>query len=199
MTYTMEPTPRPPIHLMIFSHGHAKPLTPPGNLTYNLRKITNPPRHMLQNYDGRARRLRDHMLRDAEFVSMLERARRDVDDYLGHADTKRAAEVDRESSAARGEGGEENDGGQQIESSDNNEPVTLRLACFCAQGKHRSVAFAEELAASNWPKHYVVTLEHRDVDLAKADRGKTERRDKARWSKGSELSMVSSAECDFDE
>jgi hypothetical protein len=40
----------------------------------------------------------------------------------------------------------------------------LVVSCFCERGKHRSVAFAEELSRHKWPRDWAVQLHHRDVD-----------------------------------
>jgi hypothetical protein len=43
----------------------------------------------------------------------------------------------------------------------------LIVGCFCALGKHRSVAFVEELARKQWPDDWDVEVRHRDVDQSK--------------------------------
>jgi RNase adaptor protein for sRNA GlmZ degradation len=43
-------------------------------------------------------------------------------------------------------------------------------SCFCALGKHRSVAFVEELARKQWPDDWDVEIHHRDVDQDKSKR-----------------------------
>ncbi|KAK4498182.1 hypothetical protein PRZ48_010839 [Zasmidium cellare] len=40
----------------------------------------------------------------------------------------------------------------------------LRISCFCERGRHRSVAFAEELGRMAWPRGWGVLVQHRDVD-----------------------------------
>lgn len=52
------------------------------------------------------------------------------------------------------------------EGSENPEDQSLRLtaACFCEQGRHRSVAFVEELARKEWPDEWDVEIRHRDVE-----------------------------------
>jgi hypothetical protein len=46
----------------------------------------------------------------------------------------------------------------------------LIVSCFCALGKHRSVAFVEELARKQWPDDWNVEIHHRDVDQNKSKR-----------------------------
>ena len=53
--------------------------------------------------------------------------------------------------------------------------VQLVVSCFCERGRHRSVAFAEELSRYKWPREWAVEIHHRDVDEAngkKQDRRK---------------------------
>jgi hypothetical protein len=42
--------------------------------------------------------------------------------------------------------------------------VELIVGCFCERGRHRSVAFAEELSRHKWPRDWAVEIHHRDVD-----------------------------------
>lgn len=41
------------------------------------------------------------------------------------------------------------------------------VGCFCELGRHRSVAFVEELARRKWPSEWEVEICHRDVDQTK--------------------------------
>jgi hypothetical protein len=43
-------------------------------------------------------------------------------------------------------------------------PKVLRVGVFCEMGRHRSVAFVEELSRRKWPREWVVEVVHRDVD-----------------------------------
>lgn len=43
----------------------------------------------------------------------------------------------------------------------------LLVGCFCELGRHRSVAFVEELARKGWPSEWEVKIRHRDVDQSK--------------------------------
>ena len=59
-------------------------------------------------------------------------------------------------------------------------PIMLRVGVFCEMGRHRSVAFAEELSRRKWPREWEVEVVHRDVDKrrkkekdAKKGRGKS--------------------------
>lgn len=44
----------------------------------------------------------------------------------------------------------------------------LYVGCFCELGRHRSVAFVEELARKKWPSDWGVEISHRDVDQSRS-------------------------------
>jgi hypothetical protein len=55
-------------------------------------------------------------------------------------------------------------GGTDVGVADNElDGHVLRVGCCCARGRHRSVAFVEELARRQWPKDWDVQVEHRDL------------------------------------
>lgn len=58
-------------------------------------------------------------------------------------------------------------------------PKILRVGVCCELGRHRSVAFIEELAKRQWPAEWAVQIVHRDVAKGFGQRkGKGNRRDK---------------------
>jgi hypothetical protein len=58
-------------------------------------------------------------------------------------------------------------------------PKVLRVGVCCELGRHRSVAFIEELARRQWPAEWAVEVVHRDVAKGWGQRkGKGNRRDK---------------------
>lgn len=44
----------------------------------------------------------------------------------------------------------------------------LLVGCFCELGRHRSVAFVEELSRRKWPSEWEVEICHRDVDQSRS-------------------------------
>lgn len=42
--------------------------------------------------------------------------------------------------------------------------LQFTVACFCEQGRHRSVALVEELARKKWPDEWDIETLHRDVE-----------------------------------
>ena len=61
----------------------------------------------------------------------------------------------------------------------------LRVGCFCELGRHRSVAFVEELSRRKWPSEWRVEICHRDVDQSrsknKSQHHKQSRRDNQKF------------------
>lgn len=174
------------LRLQIFSYAHSPPLTPAPHLKYDLRKISNPPREMRQSYDGRSRRLKEFMSHDEDFVRMRDRAEREIMDLAsrlspqqgGEADSPIGASIPVEAVAAdkcevAGEDlidtDDETDASDEMDAEEETAPQgpVMRVGCFCAVGRHRSVAFAEGLAALRWPPEWIVQIVHRDVDKSR--------------------------------
>lgn len=227
----------PNVILTIWSHSHAPPLRPPADISFDLRRVPNPPKHIRDSYDGRSKRLREHLLHDATFTSLLDSAMQEIlqvakeegggasagasklvaqpeETYLGPEGETVASSRDLSSSPAtatstrdtfdgndchESESGASDDGdatqgqthsspakGQVVDyDSDQEQPnpqsgeleatesesgfsstsslQILRISCFCERGRHRSVAFAEELDRMQWPRAWDVTVQHRDV------------------------------------
>ena len=54
-----------------------------------------------------------------------------------------------------------------VEESDG-QSTELLVGCFCELGRHRSVAFVEELSRRRWPSEWEVEICHRDVDQSRS-------------------------------
>lgn len=152
--------------LILISHASSPPLNPPPDLKYDLRSAPNPPKAIRDKCTGLDKRLREHLLAEEKFLEMLDRAERDI---------REAMEGVVERWKERGESAEveKDEDDEEYEDSEGDGPV-LRVGAFCAMGKHRSVAFVEELARKKWP--WDVTVEHRDLyrsrDKKAKERGK---------------------------
>lgn len=72
---------------------------------------------------------------------------------------------------------------EDVENKDeeNDESILLRVGCNCALGHHRSVAFVCELASRDWPKDWLVQVEHRDLEKKRS--GNAREKQKASWRK----------------
>lgn len=145
-TIARSPSPNqdvPSVTIEIISHAHAPPLDPPADVKFDLRRIENPPRQQRNEYDGRAKRMRKEFLQDPQFETLVETARKEVSDLV----------------AAR-----------QKNITAPSEAICVRVESVCIRGKHRSVAFAEELRCKqHWPKGWQVVVSHRDVDRQKPE------------------------------
>jgi hypothetical protein len=193
---------RPRVTIHLFSHARSPPLQPQADLKYDLRKVPNPPKHMRDDYDGRSMRLRRDMKLDSVFRSLLNKARADIEQacseseqqptegagqgLLAEASSERMNDHDQATqvSVTSGNGGTDNasppadqprPSTENVQDDDFSPTQTLRISCFCAAGCHRSVAFAEELAAMDWPKAWHIDVTHRDVDKVRQDRGRQDR------------------------
>ncbi|ETI26400.1 hypothetical protein G647_03177 [Cladophialophora carrionii CBS 160.54] len=145
-----------PFHLSIISFGHANgPLKPIGSeaveqLTFSVRDVGNPPARLRNTHTGVSARLRKEIFGN-------QAARRKLDTMLQAVEAKMI-----EFSKAHIQAEHTMEGLRSLL------PVspTLLIGIMCEQGKHRSVAFAEELARKITPKDgWTVSVEHRDLGV----------------------------------
>lgn len=218
------------VTLAIWSHSHAPPLQPSADISFDLRRVPNPPKHIRDNYDGRSKRLREHLLHDATFANLLQSAmqeilqlvqERDESEVVSHPEQTCFVGED-ETVTAPGTGSstrtasddsdsnDDYDHASAVENTDDAEAqaqtvsqstkydpnqeepnpassgeiesdasssrsLRVSISCFCERGRHRSVAFAEELGRMAWPRGWHVSVQHRDVE---GDRRESERRKK---------------------
>jgi hypothetical protein len=74
--------PARPFNLVLISHSHAPPLLPEPHLKFDLRKTSNPPKHIRDAYDGRSKRLREHMLSSDDFCALLDTAQARIEEQM---------------------------------------------------------------------------------------------------------------------
>jgi RNase adaptor protein for sRNA GlmZ degradation len=77
----INPTTEQPI-LVLISHSHRRPLSLSPDLKFDLRKVSNPPKHIRDAYDGRSKRLREHMMHMEDFTSLLNTAKQSIEDEM---------------------------------------------------------------------------------------------------------------------
>ncbi|EWC44341.1 hypothetical protein DRE_01167 [Drechslerella stenobrocha 248] len=183
------------VTVVITSSGaHYGPLSPPAALRYDLRNITNPPRQLRGNLDGRSKKLRDHLTSDADFLQLLETIHRDI---LRHVERLQAPlqDDDKGTSPATQQLQQNSLQEPEPDALDNQGPSepsvdkepengrTLTVNCLCELGRHRSASMAEELARLRWPPDIDVQVFHRDIDKdrrkPKAPRSRQQRAGKA--------------------
>lgn len=68
--------------LVLVSHSHAPPLLPAPHLKFDLRKVSNPPKHVRDSCDGRPKRLREHLIAKEDFCALLEMAQASIDERM---------------------------------------------------------------------------------------------------------------------
>jgi len=200
--------------IIIISHGHSPPLVPPAELKYNLRRIPNPPKRIRDALDGRSKRLRDHMREHEEFMSLLDQAHKEIQQAAmaslavpqktdgGGITSHEKSEVNdsteispstNKSEAQDTQVSTSDEVDQEADAQFTSKPGSdelggmqdaIRVSCFCAQGKHRSVAFVEELMQMPWPNGWELSAVHRDVDNDIVGNNKDKRnRAKASWNR----------------
>lgn len=209
------------VTLAIWSHSHAPPLQPPADVNFDLRRVPNPPKHIRDHYDGRSKRLREHLLHDATFANLLQSAMEEILQFVkehgceapsrqtSHQPEQTCFVAEDETVATPATGSSERtasddskneDHASQVENTDDEEAqaqtvsqsteydsiqeepdsptsaqpreiesdssrlLRINVSCFCERGRHRSVAFAQELGRMAWPRTWEVDVQHRDVD-----------------------------------
>lgn len=68
--------------LVLISHSHRHPLSQTPNIKCDLRKVSNPPKHIRDAYDGRSKRLREHMMHMEDFTSLLEASVKGIEEKM---------------------------------------------------------------------------------------------------------------------
>lgn len=169
----------PTVVLILTSHAHSPPLKPAPDLKFDLRSIPNPPKAIRTAYTGVDKRLREHMLAHDGFVALLDQAesiiRARAEDLLVHfhdeqkvempgpEQSKQGDEGDKISNPSRSSGEEGNESENEDSAEEPEGNRLLRVGAFCARGRHRSVAFVEELSRRSWPATWEIQVAHRDL------------------------------------
>lgn len=157
-----------PHSLVFVSHARRPPFLPRPTLEFDLRTIGNPPKHIRDAYDGRSKHLRDHMLSNGEFMGLLRTAKVEIEEKIfalmrgnvGECCQQPTAECCENSMLAS----DKHYIASKLTSYSGENELQLVVGCCCERGKHRSVAFAEELSRADWPSAWEVEIYHRDVD-----------------------------------
>lgn len=146
----------PHLSVSLISYGHANgPLVQPERergqrklLAYNIRHLPNPPRHLRANSTGLSRRLQKEFLQNDAVQAQLCKAQHEVVETLKVEPDSLVSwpsipeRPDLERHPARREkiaSLDKNDHGSNVD-------LSLVVTVCCEEGRHRSVAFVEELA-----------------------------------------------------
>jgi hypothetical protein len=154
--------------LLLTSHAYSPPLQTPCDLQYDLRTTPNPPKDIRDSSRGKSRRVRDNMLTNEKFVSLLESAEVDVREGMEKEIWRRESMSNHEAASKQLPKQEMQDDKAQNEAkpkdTQRGRPI-VTVEAFCSRGHHRSVAFIEELAARPWPREWNLEIQvvHRDL------------------------------------
>jgi len=174
----LQSTPVPSVIVSLFSFGHANgPIVQQPSqsschkvLAYNIRHLPNPPRHLRVNATGLSRRLQKEFLQNDNVEAFLVKVQNELVtsiktecDLFLHS-TERTEQEPKEF----------HDSSHLTEGASLDCPdIDVIVTICCEEGRHRSVAFVEELArrlatfkngddsSQNW--HLSVSVTHRDV------------------------------------
>ncbi|KAL9022292.1 MAG: hypothetical protein Q9185_000534 [Variospora sp. 1 TL-2023] len=151
-------------NLMIISYGHSSgPLLVPDNPNrvkslYSVRDVPNPPNLLRKKHTGMSRRLQKEIILSKEGKARLTQ-------ILDNTESKMVDMMDEYSRAPTPESVTEADLYAPKES-----PRELIVGIMCEEGRHRSVALAEELAklvtklVTKKPR-WTVEVQHRDLGM----------------------------------
>ncbi|KAF8996935.1 hypothetical protein BDQ17DRAFT_1310107 [Cyathus striatus] len=145
--------------LLITSFAHRRgPLQPTPTLLIDLRTLPNPPKDLRSTQTGLSKSLRGWLSQNSEFKKRFEDACSKIEGVLKEReDTLLKKEKERE---AKGRKGNNEDDGEEEE-----DEMQVSIGVRCEMGRHRSVAFVEELSRHAWPAGWKVIVHHRDVDI----------------------------------
>lgn len=175
----LEPSERPSISISLYSYGRANgPLVTPEIqeqnsilLSYNIRHLPNPPRNLRAMATGLSPRLRKEFLKNEIVGSFLERTQNEIVNSLKTS----CDALSRESSSSEGPKSHGNESEITTTSTHQEPNISLVVTVCCEEGRHRSVAFVEELAkmlsllrdgadmSPSWKLS--VTTFHRDLEV----------------------------------
>jgi RNase adaptor protein for sRNA GlmZ degradation len=159
-------------YVNIVSYGHSNgPLIVPREhhrLNFNVRDIPNPAAGLRRTHTGLSARLKKEVLATKEAQERLAEMVKKVNAKMEEVETKYVnqnyddvekpdqPEVKKYEKVYAGEFEHRED----VESESSS---TLVVAVYCEEGRHRSVAFAEELGRSLKRRDWDVTIDHRDL------------------------------------
>ena len=172
------------VRISLFSYGHANgPIVQQDReaqyqktLAYNIRHLPNPPRHLRLKATGLSRRLQKEFLQNDNVETFLVKVQQEITDVAKEGcdqlrySTKQDGNKQRPAEAGtrfnlNAHSSEET----AVEGAEINIVVTI----CCEEGRHRSVAFVEELArrlalfqhSDDSPQHWQLSINitHRDI------------------------------------
>ncbi|KAI7967964.1 hypothetical protein EIK77_000705 [Talaromyces pinophilus] len=174
------------IRVTLISYGHANgPIVQQQNsparyhktLAYNIRHLPNPPRHLRVKATGLSRRLQKEFLQNDDVEAFLAKVQGEILNAVKEGDDQRSAHTEEQDENIQGEPEEAQQ--RSAHSSEHialegAEDIDLVVTICCEEGRHRSVAFVEELARrlavlkdgdDDFSQHWQSTIKvmHRDI------------------------------------
>ncbi|KAJ5108669.1 hypothetical protein N7456_005344 [Penicillium angulare] len=192
------------VQISLFSYGHANgPIVHQHReakchktLHYNIRHLPNPPRHLRVKATGLSRRLQKEFLQNSDVEALLVNVQREILNAVKEAfdqllSSDRNSEVEEQPEERQDQCSDLNaflDENSALEAPD----IDIATTICCEEGRHRSVAFVEELSrrlfvfkhgdgcSQYW--HLAVNVVHRDIgdlDNEEQSQGQRKRQNKS--------------------
>ncbi|QGA21683.1 hypothetical protein EYB26_009394 [Talaromyces marneffei] len=146
------------VRISLFSYGHANgPIVQQQQhnearyhktLAYNIRHLPNPPRQLRVNATGMSRRLQKEFLQNDNVEAFLEKVRGEICNAVNEECGQSLNFIEEQDQSKRG-GSEETDQHSVLNAHNSSEliaDIDIVVTICCEEGRHRSVAFVEELA-----------------------------------------------------
>ncbi|PIG87523.1 hypothetical protein AARAC_003870 [Aspergillus arachidicola] len=172
------------VPISLFSYGHANgPVVQQHReaqyyrtISYNIRHLPNPPRHLRVKATGLSRRLQKEFLQNDNVEAFLVKVEGEIFNVVKEGCDQLLYSTEQDENK---QGAEEAD-----KHSDSNAPLSedvalegagidIAVTICCEEGRHRSVAFVEELARrmamfkykDGFPQHWqlIINVTHRDI------------------------------------
>jgi hypothetical protein len=142
----------PSVRVSLFSYGHANgPIVPQEQqsqshnhkiLAYNIRHLPNPPRNLRANTTGLSRRLQKEFLQNDSVQAFLGRVQNELLDAIKECD-----QLSHSNEQTEYQPEDVDDCSVLSEEATLKDPdIDMVVTICCEEGRHRSVAFVEELA-----------------------------------------------------
>ncbi|KAH6906006.1 hypothetical protein BKA70DRAFT_1289982 [Coprinopsis sp. MPI-PUGE-AT-0042] len=195
-------TPPPPARtLRITSYGYKNgPLVPKPAITFDLRNLPNPPKHVRNSQSGMYKPLQEWLFSIGEVKTRFESIAQAIQGRMSEVEEgdafrkppKATAEMppkqDVEMKAGMDDDEEENESGQESDEEHEEaeeDTAEVSVGVFCQLGRHRSVAVVEELGKWRWNtrSEWDVVIGHRDLVVERTQAHKDRVRKKARDTK----------------
>lgn len=172
--------------ITLISYGHANgPIVQQHNsparyhktLAYNIRHLPNPPRHLRVKATGLSRRLQKEFLQNDDVEAFLVKVQGEILDVIKEEDDHLSAHTEEQDENIQGEPEEAQQRSAHLSEKTALEgaaDIDMVVTICCEEGRHRSVAFVEELARrlavlkdgdDDFSQHWQSTINviHRDI------------------------------------